>query len=74
MTVRTPFMQSRTKARSVMVPVRSVKAEEAMSMPRASCEVARSVRIRASPRCPALPVIRMVMAARLSPGAWTVHA
>src|SRR5260221_1368936 len=54
-------MHSRMKVRSQMDPRRSVNGDSLMSIPRALLPAVRRVRIKASPRWPALPVTRMVM-------------
>ncbi len=56
------LIASRTKPRSPIVPTASVNGEGLRSSPRASSPRARSRRISASPRWPALPVTRTVMA------------
>ena len=52
-------MQFLTKGRSMSDPTRCVNGELSRSRPNASCSEHCTVRINASPRCPALPVTRI---------------
>lgn len=61
-TARTPVIASRTTPRSTIEPTTLVNGEGLMSSPRASSPRASSRRISASPKWPALPVTRTVMA------------
>src|SRR5579872_497792 len=63
MTAVTPAIAPRTNSGSVIEPTRVVNGEASRSSPRAGRPAACRLRISASPRCPALPVIRIVMAA-----------
>src|SRR5690242_4967756 len=57
-TAPTPARQPRTVSRSAMEPTVVVNGEGSRSRPTTSRPAARSTRISASPRCPALPVTR----------------
>src|SRR5690349_19251883 len=61
MTWLMPDIACRTKARSLIEPTISVKAEGLISMPRTQRLSALRVRISASPRWPALPVTSIVI-------------
>src|SRR4030095_2530434 len=60
-TASTPLMHRLTNARSATDPTAVVNADDLRSMPIGSSPAARSTRISASPRCPAVPVMRSDM-------------
>src|SRR5262245_57539106 len=57
-----------TKSRSIIDPTWWVKGDVLTSMPMAGRPASTSVRMSASPRCPALPVTRRAIAPRSSHG------
>ena len=61
-TARTSAIAAATKSRSTIEPAMSVNGDGSRSMPRAASPRAASSRISASPRCPALPVTRIMIA------------
>src|ERR1043166_8200794 len=61
MTASTSRMHRCTNARSAIVPTFAVNGDGVRSRPMTSCGVFRSVRTRPSPRCPLLPVIRILI-------------
>src|SRR5205085_1343837 len=61
-TALTPRMLAATVGRSTIEPTTSVNGEASTSSPTAAIFLARSVRISASPRWPALPVTSIFMA------------
>src|SRR5437016_2303767 len=61
MTASTPFMHCLMKPRSRIEPTRSVNGPVLMSTPIAWCAEFSSVRISASPKWPALPVISILI-------------
>src|SRR3954468_15899652 len=70
-TAVTPSIWCRTKSGSTIEPTASVKGDAFRSMPRAGEPRPRSVRRRASPRWPALPVTRIVIRDPIQPpAAW----